>query len=510
MKPYVAIGSRNRTLLTGFGVVHSYLRKVTGTDCQIEKVLDAANGYAVNLCHETSDRNRIRILMEKEVREGKYTQAFFDAIDKEYKDDLVDIKAFAKQDITKLSSEELIKNFNTFYEIYISTIHPMVLGIYASDLQDVFEKELKVIVAASGGGELSSDEVIKHTAMLLSPTRLTTVQKEEQGLFELEDAFEKTYPLTEQKTKENFESFCNDPKVEKAYETLADSYGWFHMEYIGEPRTIDQYREQVWNRIADLAKAGVKWETQVSPKDRLKSILREQDEFFTRNAKHPSIEFFKKLVFAMQEYQIVLDYSKADLIEGIFYARPLLAEIGKRVGMDSWIDVRFLTPDEIRAFLKGGKTVTFEYIAERKKHWACLLEDGKVSVYFGDDAVQIMDKLIEKPEIGNTKEFKGMTAYPGLVRGTACVVRGAQDREKFKQGQIMVTHDTTTELTSIIKMSRAIVADYGSLLSHTAIVSREFKIPCLVNTKMGTKLVKDGDELEVDASNGIVRIISTN
>ena len=44
--------------------------------------------------------------------------------------------------------------------------------------------------------------------------------------------------------------------------------------------------------------------------------------------------------------------------------------------------------------------------------------------------------------------------------------------------------------------------------SHTAIVAREFKIPCIVKTNIGTKVVKDGDELEVDASNGVVKILS--
>ena len=99
----------------------------------------------------------------------------------------------------------------------------------------------------------------------------------------------------------------------------------------------------------------------------------------------------------------------------------------------------------------------------------------------------------------------GNSKYPGVVRGIVGVVTSAQDREKFQQGQILVTVDTTTELTSIIKKSIAIVADQGGLLSHTAIVAREFKIPCIVRTRIGTKILKDGDYIEVDAGKGIVR-----
>ena len=53
----------------------------------------------------------------------------------------------------------------------------------------------------------------------------------------------------------------------------------------------------------------------------------------------------------------------------------------------------------------------------------------------------------------------------------------------------------------------AIVTDEGGLTSHAAIVSRELKIPCIVGTKIATKILKDGDIVEVDAENGIVRKI---
>ena len=53
----------------------------------------------------------------------------------------------------------------------------------------------------------------------------------------------------------------------------------------------------------------------------------------------------------------------------------------------------------------------------------------------------------------------------------------------------------------------AIVTDEGGLTSHAAIVSRELKIPCIVGTKIATKILKDGDIVEVDAKKGIVRKI---
>ncbi len=484
--------------MEGYGLLDSYKRQIPGTKCQIEKALDVGEGYAVRLCHNVEDRARIRKIMEEEVRAGIYTQEFFDAIDTTYKDIVKDLKFFEEVDFSSISSDEVLAYFDHFYQLVVTTVHPMVLGIYASDLQDVFEAELKTAL----GNDANDEVVLSHTALLLTPTRLITVQKEEQRLFEIQDRFEHEYPSG---TDEQYEIWSKQPDAAVLFDTLVTNLGWFHMEYLGEPRTAEEYQKQIGERIADLRKAGIEWTTQQSPKARLEELTGEQKAFFAR---HSDTALLQALVFTMQEYLIVLDFSKADLIEGLYYSRPLLAELGKRVGLDSWIDVRYLTLEELRAFIHEKRIVNKDYIRERKEYWTALLEDGVISLTYGREARELTDRILEKDEVTDTKEFKGLSAYPGVVRGIACVVTSAKDRDKFKQGQILVTVDTTTELTSIIKKSAAIVADQGGLLSHTAIVSREFKIPCIVRTKIGTKLVKDGDEIEVDAGKGIVRILN--
>jgi pyruvate,water dikinase len=214
----------------------------------------------------------------------------------------------------------------------------------------------------------------------------------------------------------------------------------------------------------------------------------------------------ERIVFAMQEYLIVLDFSKADLVEGVYYARPLLEEIGERLGLN-WIDVRYLLPNEIKDALKNKKKVRAEKIADRKKNFALILEDFHIDPYFGKEAVSKTNELLEEEVASDVDSFEGKVAYPGIVKGKIKVVTSAKDIEKFNLGDILVTRDTTTELTSIIKRSAAIVANDGSLLSHTAIVSREFKIPCLIQTNIATKVLKDGDVVEVDANTGIVKIL---
>jgi len=66
---------------------------------------------------------------------------------------------------------------------------------------------------------------------------------------------------------------------------------------------------------------------------------------------------------------------------------------------------------------------------------------------------------------------------------------------------------TNPQIVPFLKNASAIVADEGGLTCHAAIISRELKIPCIVGTGNGTRLIKKGDLIEVDANKGEVKII---
>jgi pyruvate,water dikinase len=69
---------------------------------------------------------------------------------------------------------------------------------------------------------------------------------------------------------------------------------------------------------------------------------------------------------------------------------------------------------------------------------------------------------------------------------------------------------TNPQMMPLIKDAGAIVTDEGGLTCHAAIISREMKIPCVVGTKVATRVLKDGDLVEVDAEKGVVKIIERN
>lgn len=104
--------------------------------------------------------------------------------------------------------------------------------------------------------------------------------------------------------------------------------------------------------------------------------------------------------------------------------------------------------------------------------------------------------------------LKGTPASQGKVKGVARVVVSLDKINTFKKGDILVTKATSPIWTPFIYASSAVVTELGGTLCHAAIVSREYGIAAVVGVKDATKLIKDGQTIEVDGSQGIVKILN--
>jgi len=99
---------------------------------------------------------------------------------------------------------------------------------------------------------------------------------------------------------------------------------------------------------------------------------------------------------------------------------------------------------------------------------------------------------------------KGLPASPGMVAGKASVILNVSDINKFQQGDILVTEMTAPDWVPAMKKAKAIVTNSGGMTCHAAIVSREMQIPCIVATKNATDIIQNGQDITVDAVNGVV------
>lgn len=133
--------------------------------------------------------------------------------------------------------------------------------------------------------------------------------------------------------------------------------------------------------------------------------------------------------------------------------------------------------------------------AHNIKIWQCLT---------GDPYLQ-MKALVERSHSGGV--IRGTSASKGIARGKVVVQKGWVSTSRILSGSVLVCGMTSPNMVPLLKNVIAIVTDEGGLTSHAAIISRELKIPCIIGTSNATQVLKDGDEVEVNADSGVVRIL---
>jgi pyruvate,water dikinase len=107
----------------------------------------------------------------------------------------------------------------------------------------------------------------------------------------------------------------------------------------------------------------------------------------------------------------------------------------------------------------------------------------------------------------HTTELTGFPAAAGTYTGRARVMVSAMELFELEEGEILVTEATSPNWTPAFAIVGACVCDGGGSLTHAAIVSREYGIPCVVGTSVATLRIKTGDLIEVDGTKGVVTIL---
>ncbi len=122
---------------------------------------------------------------------------------------------------------------------------------------------------------------------------------------------------------------------------------------------------------------------------------------------------------------------------------------------------------------------------------------------------KIAHHIIKKKTIYRQKEIKGLVAWRGFkkIQGIVRIVSDKKHFSKFKRGEILVTDETNASFMPLIQKAKAFITDKGGILCHAAIVAREMKKPCITGTKNATRVLKDGDFIEINANKGIIRKI---
>lgn len=192
----------------------------------------------------------------------------------------------------------------------------------------------------------------------------------------------------------------------------------------------------------------------------------------------------------------------------------ILGEIARRFYL-SPEQARFCSYKEISALLRG-KCIDINEVNKRIKSFVCLRRNGKTLFYTGSKAEKMIEKLQPEVEKGIV-ELSGDPASAGVAQGAVKIIPVVFDQgveavlkkkiKEMEKGQIMVSRTTGPETIMACRKAAAIIADEGGINSHAAIISRELVIPGIVNVKIATRVLKDGDLVKVDGNTGIIKII---
>jgi len=176
-----------------------------------------------------------------------------------------------------------------------------------------------------------------------------------------------------------------------------------------------------------------------------------------------------------------------------------------------------LTNEQIVELAGYAKKIEAHYGCYMDMEWGVDERDGKIWLLQARPETVWSRRNKEKKqeaaeEMATTEErkviIKGLPASPGKGAGRAHVILNPKDIDEFKDGEVLVTEMTAPDWVPAMKKAKAIVTDSGGMTCHASIVSRELGIPCIVGTKSrgqaATTTIKDGTDITVDASNGVV------
>jgi phosphohistidine swiveling domain-containing protein len=195
------------------------------------------------------------------------------------------------------------------------------------------------------------------------------------------------------------------------------------------------------------------------------------------------------------------------------FGRRLVAE-GRLQALD---DVWMLTRQELRAALHGdppsGSTVALgPIVAERREQLSRGRAEGP-RPYLGDPPTDVdRDPLAEKfygqaRTPADAGAIRGTGASAGIGLGPVRVIRSPEDFGRIRRGDVLVAVTTTPAWTPLFPSLAALVTETGGVLSHAAIVAREYGVPTVVGVSDATRILADGMRVRVDGGAGEVREI---
>jgi phosphohistidine swiveling domain-containing protein len=251
----------------------------------------------------------------------------------------------------------------------------------------------------------------------------------------------------------------------------------------------------------------------INPLERHRRLAAERDELTgqcLQRLRNPiKRRLFARSLRRVQRLAVDRENWKNEIIRQLAALRRILLVLGarfQRKGLFSNTDdVFFLELSEIESLAQGRVPLDVgQWIAERRAEYERNIAFTPPPVVVGRfDPNKYIDSRIE----AGVKELKGIAVSPGVVSGKARVILRTDDHQHVEAGEILVAPFTDPAWTPYFLPAAGVVMDQGGVLSHGAIIAREYGIPAVVNVGPATQIIRTGQRIQVDGDRGMVTIL---
>jgi phosphohistidine swiveling domain-containing protein len=221
---------------------------------------------------------------------------------------------------------------------------------------------------------------------------------------------------------------------------------------------------------------------------------------------------FRVLLRFARVYMALRENQQFTIGRGFPLVRRALLRLGtilaERGVLDSPFDIFFIRHKEILHEDLGSLLKDQVDIQERMKRFHVFCGMEHPMVLSGREEKDLMAELFENELPKEDETITGIGASPGVYTGRARIILDPKDLDMLEKGEVLVCHTTNPAWTPVFSMAGAIIADIGGMLSHGAVVAREFGIPAVLGTTEATRRIASGDQVEVDGGKGTVRIVT--
>ncbi len=359
-----------------------------------------------------------------------------------------------------------------------------------------------------------SQKILAETGLSLfsSEKEIQSLLQKEKKLSKIIDDFLQTVSLENVK---NNDSVWLKNSLIKYYEYFSDYCKIYRFtEVIYSPLVDKTIKDFVTKHIKDKNLINHALSVLLNPSEKEK-IVKEREKILSQLKANKNIVYLCESVRTIGKEKLSMR-NNINNYWGFF--ENFLDEIAKRL---------FLSPDQAKSLfcnelveiLKNNDKVTNDFLdkANRRNAFFVAKKENAKYCFYTDQNAQKIAKTVQKEIKKNITEIRGDVASIGYAKGRVIILPvgiGKEGKEKLKQkmmtmkkGDILVAATTGPEMIMACRKATAIVAEEGGINSHAAIISRELEIPGIVNTKIATKVLHDGDIIEVDTNKGIVKIL---